>query len=72
MQEIADMRVEQETLNTKNKIMLSSYEDHLGTLGTSLKKAEGVSEGRAHAINNLESVKEELVRLSHSLGKIII
>lgn len=63
---MADIKVEQDTLNTKNQIMLSSYEDHLGILGTSLKKAEDVSEDRAHAIKSLESAKEELVRLNHS------
>lgn len=56
------MTVEQESLNTKNQLMLNSYEGHLGSLGTSLKKAEGVSEERAHVIKNLESTKEHLVR----------
>jgi hypothetical protein len=55
------MKLEQESLNTKNKLMLTSYEGHLGTLGNNLKKVEGMSEEQAHVIKDLESAKVELV-----------
>lgn len=61
LQEMADMTVEHETLYTRNQLMISSYEGHLGSLGTSLKRAKDASEERAHVIKNLESTKEELV-----------
>lgn len=61
LEEMTSMTVEQESMNTKNQLMISSYEGHLGSLGTSLKKAECVSEEQAHLIKNLKSTKEELV-----------
>lgn len=57
------MSVKQETLNTKNQLIISSYEGHLGSLGNSLKKVEGVSNERANLIENLQSSKEELVSI---------
>ena len=55
------MSVEQETLNTKNRLIITSYEGHLDTLGSDLKESQGVSEEQAQHIRNLESSKAELV-----------
>lgn len=62
LQEMTDITVEHETLSTKNQLIISSYEGHLGTLGTNLKNAEHESEEQAHVIKNLESTKQELVK----------
>lgn len=62
--EMADMMVKQEALNTKHQLMVKSYEQHLGSLGSNLKETKHISEERIQAIENLEVSKAELVRKS--------
>ncbi len=63
LHEMADMTVQQEALNTKNQLIIDSYEGHLGSLGNNLKETKGLSEEQAHVIKNLESSKAELVSI---------
>lgn len=60
--ELAEMTVKHEGLTTKHQMIISNYEDHLGSLGTSLKQAKDKGEENIQMIENLESSKAELVR----------
>lgn len=60
--ELTEMIVKHEALATKHQMIISSYEEHLGSLGTSLKQAKDQGKESLQLIENLESSRAELVR----------
>ena len=61
--ELTEVTVKHEALSTKHQMIVSSYEDHLGSLGTSLKQAKDKGAESMQMIENLESSKAQLVSI---------
>ena len=55
------MAVEHESVNAKHQLIITSYEDHFCSLGSSLKEAEDKHDEKSKAVENLEICKAELV-----------
>ena len=63
MKEMAEMAVDHESMNAKNQLIITSYEDHFCSLGSSLKEATDQKNEKSQAIESLEAYKAELVCL---------
>lgn len=63
---MTDLTLEQESLNAKHQLIITSYEDHFCSLGSSLKEAADKNEEKAQAVESLEAYKAELVRKMHA------
>ena len=63
------MTVKHESLATKHQLIVTSYEEHVGNLGTSLRQAQDKGQESMQLIENLESSKAELVSFIKDISK---